>query len=414
MLIKNRLRHERIKFVSFKEVADIYLINTCSVTNNADTQSRQLIRRAKRLAPDSVVIVTGCYAHVARETLEQFPGVDYLFDNKEKDQIVDKIALLFQLEISPLEDNLLTDFENKTRPFLKIQDGCHSFCSYCVIPYARTVQHSMPPEDVVKQIKLFAQQGYREVVLTGIHLGYYGEDLEQKIDLVGLLQLLDQEKPIDRIRISSIDPHEITPEFIMLLKKSDVIQPHLHIALQYGEDTVLERMKRRDTVALVMEHLGNAKKEIPDLLYGFDIIIGFPGESDENFQSCYETVKALNPSYLHVFPYSKRPFTEAASFKEQVHGHIIKERSKEMRELGAELRRIRFQRELGRSYDVLFESIIKIDGVEYLQGHTGNFLPVIVAKETAEKHQIMTVSIEKIVGDYLSGSVASAHSLQRP
>ncbi len=404
MLIKNQLKDHHIEFVPFKEQADIYIINTCTVTNNADAQSRQLIRKAKRQAPHSVVIVTGCYTHVDEKGLREMAEVDYIFNNQEKDQIALTIGSLFP-SVTTQEHHFLTDFDHKTRPFLKIQDGCHSFCSYCVIPYARTMMHSMKPQKVIEQIKHFSDQGYKEVVLTGIHLGFYGEDLDQKTDLYHLLKQLDQERVIERIRISSIDPHEITPELIQLIKESEIIQPHLHIALQYGEDTILKRMRRRDRIGVAIERIQMARKEIPNLFFGFDIIVGFPGESDQIFQTCINTLNILQPDYLHVFPYSKRPFTQAAQFDQQVHGKIIKKRAKTLRTLSMQFTQNRYKREIGSIYRVLIEQSIVLNHIHYLMGHTDHFLPVLIPNAQYKKHQFVTAQLNEVVGDYLVGSV---------
>ncbi len=384
MLIEQNLKQYPVEITDFENFADIYIINTCSVTNHSDMESRQLIRKAKKHNPNAEILVTGCYVDVSKDNLEIMNEITKLFTNKEKNLIAKYIKEKYFDEIQAEEITFIHQFEHQTRPFIKIQDGCLSFCSYCVIPYARSVMQSMEKEKIVEQINIFSKNGYKEVVLTGIHLGYYGLDIKnEKINLNSLLKYLDINANIERIRISSIDPHEIDEEFVDIIKNSKKFQNHLHIALQYGNDFILEKMRRNYSVEQSVKNIKYAQEQIKDLNIGFDIIVGFPFENDESFEETYKTVELLNPGYLHVFPYSKRPLTEASKYNHSINGTIIKERSKKLRNLGEQLKIKYINSKLNEVYDVLFEEVVEIDNKKYLSGYTSNYLNVFVEQSSS-------------------------------
>ncbi len=447
ILIESNLDKFGYQKVEFDDIADIYIINTCSVTASADSQSRQLIRKAKRNNPDGDVIVTGCYAQIAPDELADLIEVKKVFLNTQKNEIADYIFKNYidsseknTLELSEnidfLEKNIIFDknsdksehfppqnkseidenigsdsmilnFDSRTRPFIKIQDGCKSFCTYCIIPYGRTVMKSMPSNEVIEQIETLVKNAYNEVVLTGIHLGYYGLDFNNGENLNTLLEKIERESSIKRVRISSIDPHEITAEFVDILKKSAKIQHHLHIALQYGDDQILKLMNRRDSTSDIIEKIEYLKSEIEDINFGFDVIIGFPSENETHFNNTIELIKKLKPGYLHVFPFSPRKKTEAYSFKNQIPNSVKKERARVMREIGKYLQKERMISTLNSVQNVLFEEEIISDNLTYIRGYSSEYWDVWVENpdNIIKKHSIHKVKVIKIEGDKFFGKL---------
>ncbi|MBN2693083.1 tRNA (N(6)-L-threonylcarbamoyladenosine(37)-C(2))-methylthiotransferase MtaB [bacterium] len=433
ILIESNLDKFGYQKVEFDEIADIYIINTCSVTSSADSQSRQLIRKAKRNNPNGDVIVTGCYAQIAPDELADLIEVKKVFLNTQKNEIADYIFKNYieyfkknsfelsrnidflenqpqnksEIDENISNNSMILNFDSRTRPFIKIQDGCKSFCSYCIIPYGRTIMKSMPSDEVIEQIETLVKNGYKEVVLTGIHLGYYGLDFSNGENLNTLLEKIEQNSTIKRVRISSIDPHEITAEFVNILKKSTKIQHHLHIALQYGDDQILKLMNRRDSVSDIIDKIEYLKSEIEDINFGFDVIIGFPSENETHFNNTIELIKKLKPGYLHVFPFSPRKKTEAYSFKNQTPNIIKKERARVMREVGKNLQKERMLLTLNSIQNVLFEEEIKSDNLTYIRGYSGGYLDVWVenSDNKIEKHSIHKVKVVKIEGDKFFGEL---------
>jgi threonylcarbamoyladenosine tRNA methylthiotransferase MtaB len=326
----------------------------------------------------------------------------FVINNIEKDSIAKFIKNYFFSNLPNLPESVdyISGFSAQTRPFIKIQDGCKSFCTYCVIPHTRPIMRSLKKESVAKQINLLSDQGYKEIVLTGIHLGYYGEDLKEDIDFIGLLKYLEVNTSIERVRISSIDPHEITKEFVDIVASSKKIQNQLHIALQYGDDKILKLMKREYTVKQLLENLEYANKKIPNLLYGFDIIVGFPYETEKSFENTKNLLLQTKPGYLHVFPYSKRPLTEAMDYSNHVDPPIMKKRAKILRELGKKLKKERMIEAIGSVDSLLIERKLIDNDIEYFRGHTSSFFDVVVEKDKdLSDNIIIDVKLEKILND---------------
>jgi threonylcarbamoyladenosine tRNA methylthiotransferase MtaB len=318
--------------VPFTQPADIYVVNSCTVTARTDAETRRLIRRARRLNPDARVVATGCYAQVAQGELERMPELDFVLGNREKQHITGLVEagesrvsnIAGELTTGPLK---LEGFAEHTRAFLQAQNGCNSFCAYCIVPYARGRSRSVPLEDVLQEVRNLSANGYREVVLTGIHLGAYGLDLNPPESLTGLVQRIDAEHLVPRLRIGSLEPNELTDELLALMAKSEVICPHLHLPLQSGSDSVLTRMGRHYTASFFRNLMARISAAVPHAFIGADVIAGFPGESEDEFNETLRLVEELPLSDLHVFPYSRRPGTRAAELPGQVPGTVINKRA---------------------------------------------------------------------------------------
>ena len=413
VIMEEALHEKGCKIVDFRNQADIYIINTCTVTQKTDYQSRQLIRRAQRKNPHAKIIVTGCYAQVAPQAIAQIPGVSLILGNAQKQRIADFITNN-EGEKSPhvivsdmnqqicFNDPPLHSFSNHTRAFLKIQDGCEAFCSYCIVPYVRGKYRSLSPEETLKRLHTLDKAGFKEVVLSGIHLGAYGIDQNPPFTLLKLLQIIEQEKPVHRIRVSSLEPMDITNELIDFISTSKIICPHLHLPLQSGDDEILKRMNRPylsnyfKTLAKVLV------SKIPNLCLGVDAIVGFPGETDRQFINTYKLLEKLPISYFHVFPYSKREKTLAASFPDQVPSKTISTRSKLLRNLGKTKREQFYSSYLGKKLNVLIEE--KRDRQsESLKGRSRNYIPVLLEGPDALKNQEIELEIVRIEGERLWG-----------
>ncbi|MCG1101802.1 tRNA (N(6)-L-threonylcarbamoyladenosine(37)-C(2))-methylthiotransferase MtaB [Staphylococcus epidermidis] len=314
--------------VEFETNADVFVINTCTVTNTGDKKSRQIIRRAIRQNPDAVVCVTGCYAQTSSAEIMEIPGVDIVVGTQDRHKLLDYIQQ-FQEERQPINGvgNIMKNrtyeelevpyFTDRTRASLKIQEGCNNFCTFCIIPWARGLMRSRDPEKVVEQATQFVNSGYKEIVLTGIHTGGYGQDLKN-YNLAQLLRDLDTIEGLERIRISSIEASQLTDEVIDVIGNSNKVVRHLHIPLQSGSDDVLKRMRRKYTMAHFSERLTKLHQALPDLAVTSDVIVGFPGESEEEFQETYDFIVNHHFSELHVFPYSPRIGTPAARMDNQI------------------------------------------------------------------------------------------------
>ncbi len=393
-----------IEIIPFEEKADLYIINTCAVTNHSEAHSRQIIRRAKKNNKEADILVTGCYAQADKKAIEKLEEVTYVIENIKKDNISSFIREKYFPTEKKIDETsiFIQSFDNQTRPFIKIQDGCQSNCSYCIIPRTRPIMSSVKKEDIAKQINILSNQGYKEIVLTGIHLGYYGIGLDEDINFNQLLQYLDKNTTIERIRISSIDPHEVTKEFVDIIANSKRISNHLHIALQYGDDKVLNDMKRGYTTESLLKNIEYANKKIKNLVYGYDVIVGFPTETEEAFNNTKKILELTKPGYLHVFPYSKRPLTSAeANYKQQINGTIIKKRAKELRELGKKLKLEKMKFSLGQIELVLIERKFEdLNGKIYFRGHTNNYFDVIIEKTSElSDNIIVNVKLKELYND---------------
>lgn len=403
--------------VPFSSPADCYIINTCTVTARTNYQSRQIIRKAIRRNPDALVVVTGCYAQTASAEIAEIPGVSLIAGHEEKDQIPDLLGRLLKNHLEIQVGNIrktrrfsslaVTRFQGHTRAFLKIQDGCDSWCSYCIVPHARGRSRSLVEAAVLEQLARLGRTGYREVVLTGIHLGAYGQDLSPKSSLVDLLQKIERQRPVDRLRLSSIEPTEISDELITLLRQSALLCPHLHIPLQSGDDVILSRMKRHYTASFFKNLLDKLCRTIPDLAVGIDVIAGFPGEDAGAFERTVQLIESLPVAYLHVFPYSARPGTPAAAFPDQVSPDEKKKRAEILRNLGARKRESFAGRFQGRLLRVLVEERReRSSGLR--KGFSDNYLPVLLTDgDASQVNQMVQVRIEDIEGTRISGRIAA-------
>ena len=386
------------KIVEFDEYADIYIVNTCTVTNIADRKSRQMLRRAKEINKDATLVACGCYAQVAKEELKKIPEIDLIIGNNEKNDIISIIEnhiaqkgtedivsdVMYKLDYVELGT---TTYTEKTRAVIKIQDGCDRFCSYCLIPYARGHIRSRKIENVIEEIKKVVEEGINEVVITGIHIASYGRDFKgENIGLIDLLEEINKIKGLHRIRLGSIEPTIITEEFVKRLSKLDKICDHFHLSLQSGCTETLKRMNRRYTTEEFKEVTKRLRTKFPNAALTTDIIVGFPGETEEEFNMTYEFLKEIAFYKMHVFKYSQRKGTKAAVMPNQIDGKVKEERSKKLIELSNENEYNYNKKYIGREVEVLFE---EREG-EYLKGHTTNY---IVVKHKMDKDDL----INKIV-----------------
>ena len=378
--------------VPFGEGADITIINTCTVTHRADFQSRQMVRRAFRSNPKSLIIVTGCYSQVEPEALAGIEGVKYLLGNREKGLIPDLLPLMQKGELSRIQvgdiqkealfsDTPLSSFHSHTRAFLKIQDGCDARCSYCIVPHARGRGRSLPPERVLEHLKVLKERGFKEVVLTGIHIGSYGLDLSPPFPLGKLLRRIEEEETSHRIRLSSIEPLDFSEGIISFLSQSAKVCPHLHIPIQSGDDEILKKMNRNYDRSLLSGLVQELHQRIPKLSIGADLIVGFPGETDEKFKETYELIQSVPLSYLHIFPFSKRKGTPASQFPHQVDEGKIKKRAERMRELDKEKRQIFYRQFFDQELNVLVEDRREKESGRW-KGRSRNYIPVLLAHES--------------------------------
>ena len=396
------------KVVDFNDVADIYIINTCTVTNIADRKSRQMLRRVKEINPEAVLVVTGCYAQVGKEELEKIDDIDLIIGNNEKKDIV-QIIENYQNETSAIITDVMhqreyvefgtTTYTEKTRAVVKIQDGCDRFCSYCIIPYARGRVRSRKIENVITEVEQIVDKGIKEVVITGIHIASYGKDFNYEITLIDLLEELNKIKGLERIRLGSIEPTIITEEFVNRLSKLEKICDHFHLSLQSGCDDTLKRMNRRYTCEEFENGTKLLRKAFPNAALTTDIIVGFPGETDEEFNTTYEFLKRIAFYKMHVFKYSQRKGTKAAVMPNQVDGVTKDKRSKALLELSDENEKMYNSKYKGKTVEVLFE---EKDG-DFYKGHTKNYIEVFAKGEGLE-NKILTVMVtecnqENLVGD---------------
>jgi len=391
------LEQREYAVVPFEEGADVTIINTCTVTHRADFQSRQTVRRASRSNPNSLIIVTGCYPQVETDIFLKMKGVHYLFGNGEKSRIPDYLSLMQEGKLPRVQvgdiqnerlfsETPLHSFHRHTRAFLKIQDGCNAYCSYCIVPHARGRSRSLLPERVAQNLKVLKERGFKEVVLTGIHLGAYGLDLNPPFPLEGLIRQLEKEKTPDRIRLSSIEPGDFTPGLVSALSQSHKICPHLHVPIQSGDDDVLMKMNRDYDRSFLSDLVQELHLRISKLSIGADVIVGFPGETEEKFKHTYGLIESLPFSYLHVFPFSKRKGTPAFQFPQGVNEKEIKKRAETMRELGKQKRQTFYREFLNQELSVLVEDRKEKETGRW-KGLSRNYIPVLLTgRNGAGKH----------------------------
>lgn len=377
------------KIVENTEKADIYVINTCTVTNMADRKSRRMLRRVKEINQSAVIVVCGCYAQVAKTELEQIPEVDIILGINEKNKIVQiveeylasKNNIIEVADVSKQKEFLDfgdVTYTEKNRAVIKVQDGCNMFCSYCLIPYARGRIRSRKIENVVSEIKKIAKQGIKEVVITGIHVASYGKDFEnENIRLINLLEEINKIEGIERIRLSSLEPTIVDEEFAQRLSKLEKICDHFHLSLQSGCDATLKRMNRKYTTARYKEATEILRKYYPNANFTTDVIVGFPGETDEEFNQTYKFLKEIGFYKMHIFKYSPRKGTVAEKLPNQVDGNIKEERSKKLIELSNNMQNEKNSQYIGKTVKVLFEEYEN----GYYKGHTTNYMVVKVPEK---------------------------------
>lgn len=373
--------------VDFEQTADVYLINTCTVTNTGDKKSRQIIRRAVRKNPDAIIAVTGCYAQTSPAEILDIPGVDLVVGTQDRDKLMTYVEQI-QKERQPInavrnimktrefEELDVPNFTGHTRAFLKIQEGCNNFCTFCIIPWSRGLSRSRDPQSVVAQAKQLVASGYKEIVLTGIHTGGYGDDLEN-YDLSDLLMDLDKIDGLGRIRISSIEASQIDEKMLNVLQNSSKMCRHFHIPLQAGSNEVLKRMRRKYTIEEYAEKIKMIREFMPDVAITTDVIVGFPGETDEMFTEGYEAMKAIGFSEMHVFPYSQRTGTPAAKMEDQVDEEVKHARVHELIELSEKMQLEYANKFISEEVYVIPERDDKgVAGDGYAMGFSDNYIQV--------------------------------------
>ena len=388
----------------FTDKADVYVINTCSVTENADKECRQLVRRIQRNAPDSFVVITGCYAQLKPQEIATIPGVDLVLGAAEKFNLVQHLSTLTKGEETKIcscdiEEvsgfNASFSMNDRTRTFLKVQDGCDYSCSFCTIPMARGKSRSDSIENVVKQAQGLADNGVKEIVLTGINLGDFGKGADggkkSSENFFELVKALDQETNIPRYRISSIEPNLLTNEIIEWVAGSQHFMPHFHIPLQSGSDTVLKLMQRRYNSELYADRIKSIKSMMPHACIGVDVIVGSPGETEAYFKESFDFIHSLDISYLHVFTYSERAMTKALDIKPIVPIQVRNERNKILRNLSYQKQQFFNAQHIGETRSVLFESIKQKDpnDIPMLEGYTDNYIKIITPYRAEWSNQIV-------------------------
>jgi threonylcarbamoyladenosine tRNA methylthiotransferase MtaB len=414
--IETHLRSAGCTMVAFEPGADVYVVNTCTVTDRGDAESRQLARRARRFGPAARVILTGCFAQINPQGAA-IPEVDHVIGLNRLPDLVRAVRgelggrggriLVDDLRATRSVKTLGAEsFTGQTRAFLKIQEGCDLFCSFCIVPFARGGSRSVPPRQVLEQLRMLAQRGFQEVVLTGVHLGGYGADLEPQMEITDLLRMVLEQPPVPRIRLSSIDPPEVTPQLVRLLHDFPVLCPHLHIPIQAGHDDVLQRMRRKYATGFVRELCAVIRERLPDAAIGTDVIAGFPGETEGQFEQGMQLLAALPLTYFHVFPYSRRAGTTAAKLPGHLPPQIIRRRARRLRTLG-QRKRMEFARGfVGREMHVLAEHTSARSGA-WLTGYTRNYQRVEFPAPAQLANREVGVRIVGCRGERLVGLLAA-------
>ena len=389
------------KIVPFEEEANIYKINTCTVTNMSDRKSRQILRQAKKNNPNSIVVAIGCYAQIAKKEIEKIEEIDLVLGNNEKVNILEYVEKFLKnrnniniediMQNKNYEDFGSVTYTEKTRAVIKVQDGCDRFCSYCIIPYARGRVRSRNPINVINEIKEISKKGIKEVVITGIHVASYGKDFKEKFELIDLLEKINEIEGINRIRLGSIEPLLITEEFMNRIVKLKKICHHFHLSLQSGCTKTLQRMNRKYSAEEFENIVKIIRNAYNDVILTTDIIVGFPEETDEEFEITYNFLKKIKFYKMHIFKYSPRKGTKAANIKNQVSGDIKELRSKRLIELSDINENEYLKSYLNKEIEVLFE---EFDG-EYYKGHTANYIMVKVKSNDNLTNEIRKVKIKK-------------------
>ena len=395
--------------VPFTEMADVYVINTCSVTNMADRKSRQMLHRAKKMNPDAVVVAAGCYVQTKEQEAVVDEAIDIIIGNNKKHELISRLDEFFRdhgkidavLDINDrnqeFEELYLDKPSEHTRAFIKVQDGCNQFCSYCIIPYARGRVRSRNMDSVIEEVTRLAENGYQEVVLTGIHLSSYG--IETGESLLHLIQEIHKVEGIQRIRLGSLEPKVVTEEFAAELSKLEKICPHFHLSLQSGCDATLQRMNRKYSAEEYQTGCEILRKYFEHPAITTDVIVGFPGETEEEFATTREFVERIHFYEMHIFQYSKRQGTRAAEMKDQVPENVKKLRSADLIELGDRMSQEFREFYLGKEEEVLFEEESVIDGMKYYVGYTKEYVKVAKVSDVPLDNQIIRGTLTKMIND---------------
>ncbi len=409
--IAESVSNKGFQIVSFSDFADIYIINTCTVTAKSDAESRRLVRRARRQNAAARIVVTGCYAQLAFEEIRHLPGVSLVLGNNEKKEIAELLGkaedeqLVLVSDISrqhQAEGVTLETFAEHTRAFLQVQNGCDAFCSYCIVPHVRGKSRSVRLDEAVEGVNTFVGKGFKEVVLTGIHLGMYGLDLDPPRNLLDLLRAVDERTALARLRMGSLEPAEVHDPLIDFIAASEIICPHLHIPLQSGDDQVLARMNRDYTTRFYRDVIEKLLSAIPDICIGTDIIAGFPGESEREFEDTFQFLESLPLAYFHVFPFSPRQQTPAATMCGQVKGNVIRERAGILRKL-SDLKKEKYYKSfVGRELRVLVQSKEPNGGYK---GLSRNYIPVGICGTSCSINSEVMVRVREVAKDSVLGDV---------
>lgn len=400
-----------------EEKPDVVIVNTCMVTNEAQSQSRQAVNRAARENPGARIVAGGCYAELLPEELSRVNGVQLIAGNRLKGRL--PFILLGEESAPcgspdgsrpsgelPFEHLPVQEFGNRTRGFLKIQDGCESYCSYCIVPYARGPLRSIDPSEAIRSLQSLSEKGYKEVVLTGIHLGKYGVDLSPPSGLKSLLRMIGREKLPIRVRISSIEPNEVDTELLEIISEEKWLCNHLHIPLQSGDDHILERMNRKYTARDFADLVRRIHKAIPLAAIGTDVMAGFPGEDETAFSNTCSLIRDLPLSYLHVFPFSPRKGTPAADFPDPVIPALIKGRAAVLRSIGREKRLDFYHSCVGREFQVVVEAVPATDP-EMARGFSDNYLPIFFPHRETSENTLVRVRVEGLDGESVIGKLVA-------
>lgn len=404
---------EGYEIVDFSEKADVYVINTCSVTNMGDKKSRQIIGKARRLNEEAIIAAVGCYSQIAPDEVSAIEGVDVVlgtrnkgdivyYVNKARDEQKQQIQVAEVLKNKEFEDLSIADYQDKTRAFLKIQDGCNRFCAYCLIPYTRGAVCSKDFNKVMQEIKDLASHGFKEIILSGIHTASYGVDLEEKVSVVDILEAIENIDGIERVRIGSIDPTFFTEDVVKRIVCLKKLCPQFHLSLQSGCDATLKRMNRRYSSKKYEEIVNLLRDKIKDVSITTDVIVGFPGETDEEFNETYEFLKRIKLTKTHIFKYSQRTGTKAYSMENQVDGTAKDKRSKILIELNKVNEENFTKSYIGKTLDVLFEEKYSKEE-NYYVGYTKNYIRVIAKADCDISSKILNVKIENAQGEIAKG-----------
>lgn len=402
--IINILKENGYQIVDFDSKADIYIINTCTVTNTSDKKSEKMIKRARKQNKDAIIIAMGCHAQIKGDNID----ADIIIGNKDKSKIIslieeyqenkNKIKRIYNLDNISFEDMYISSFNSHTRAFVKIQDGCDAFCSYCIIPYARGPIRSKDPKTVIKEITSLVENGYKEIILTGIHTGKYGKDINYTFEQ--LLKEIIKIKNLYRIRISSIEINELTDPILNLIKDNQVIAKHLHIPLQSGSDKILKLMDRKYDLKFYKDRIEKIRKMIKDISITTDLIVGFPNENEKDMEDTLKFLKEIKFTKIHTFPYSKREGTKAASMENQIDETIKRKRVKTVLELSDQLEQDFYQSKLNETEEVIIEQTK--DGKSY--GYTSNYIKVEI-DSPLKPNEVISVKINKVNNKKVTGKI---------